>query len=362
MKRPGANLTETASFRGEDRRWAAVSCRDGSADGQFVYGVVTTGIYCRPSCPSRRPKRENVRFFALPQDAEAAGFRACKRCQPQAVEAERRTLALVREACRRIETAAEEPRLAALAAAAGLSPFHFHRLFKAAVGITPKAYARAHRQQRVRRELTASPTVTAAALEAGYGSSSRFYDEGDGVLGMTPSQYRAGGGAETITFAIGPCSLGAILVAATAKGVCAIALGDDPALLLADLQDRFPQATLTGGDATFDRLVAQVIAAVEAPGLTADLPLDIRGTAFQHRVWEALRAIPAGETASYADIAEQIGSPKAVRAVAGACAANPLAVAIPCHRVVRSDGDLSGYRWGIARKAELLKRERKPKR
>ena len=266
--------------------------------------------------------------------------------------------ALVADACRRIESAEQSPSLDELAEQAGLSAFHFHRVFKAVTGLTPKAYAQAHRANIVRSEL-AKPRarVTEAMLDAGFNASSRFYEQADAMLGMTPSQYRDGGPDARIEFAIGQCALGAILVARSQRGVCAISLGDDAGVLLRELQDRFPRAELVGGDAGFERLLAQVVGLIAQPGIGHDLPLDVRGTAFQQRVWQALRRIPPGQTASYADIAACIGSPKAVRAVAQACASNTLAVAIPCHRVVRSDGALSGYRWGVARKRALLERE-----
>ena len=267
--------------------------------------------------------------------------------------------ALVAQACRRIEAAEQPPSLDDLAQQAGLSPFHFHRVFKAATGLTPKAYATAHRAQAVRTTLArGTSSVTDAIFDAGFNANSRFYEHADAMLGMKPTQYRAGGVDARIEFAIGESSLGAILVARSQRGVCAISLGDDADALLRELQDRFPRAELVGGDAGFERLVAQVVGMIEQPGIGIDLPLDVRGTAFQQRVWDALRKIPAGETASYAQIAQRIGSPTAVRAVAQACAANTLAVAIPCHRVVRSDGALSGYRWGVERKRELLARER----
>lgn len=246
-----------------------------------------------------------------------------------------------------------------LAAHAKLSTCHLHRTFKSITGLTPKAYTMAHRASRVRTELRRSDTVTSAIYGAGYNSDGRFYERSSQVLGMTPSNFRSGGTDTEIRFAIGQCSLGAILVAASMRGVCAILMGDEPDTLAHDLQDRFPRAALIGGDADFERLVAQVVGFVEAPGLGLALPLDIRGTAFQHRVWQALCEIPVGNTASYTEIAQHIGAPKAARAVAGACAANPLAVAIPCHRAVRTDGDLSGYRWGVERKRALLEREAK---
>ena len=270
---------------------------------------------------------------------------------------ERKSALKVAEICRLIESADEPPTLTRLAAVAGLSPWHFHRVFKAATGVTPRQYAAANRSTRVRAGLATSKTVTEAIHAAGFNSSGRFYEQSNQTLGMTPSDYRAGGANTTIRFAIGECSLGSILVAQSTKGVCAILLGDDPQILLRDFQDRFPRAHLIGGDRAFERTVAKVVGFVDAPARGLDLPLDVRGTAFQQRVWKALRKIPAGSTASYADIARQIGSPESVRAVARACGANPLAVAIPCHRVVRKDGALSGYRWGVERKRTLLGRE-----
>ena len=268
--------------------------------------------------------------------------------------------ALVAQACRRIEAAEQPPSLDDLARQAGLSPFHFHRVFKAATGLTPKAYADAHRANAVRTSLArGSSSVTEAIFDAGFNANSRFYEHADAMLGMKPTQYRAGGVDARIEFAIGESSLGAILVARSQRGVCAISLGDDADLLLRELQDRFPRAELVGGDTGFERLVAQVVGMIEQPNLGIDLPLDVRGTAFQQRVWQALGQIPPGQTASYAQIAQRIGSPTSVRAVAQACASNTLAVAIPCHRVVRSDGALSGYRWGVERKRELLSREHK---
>ena len=341
----------------QDRRWQAVVARDRAADGTFVYAVATTGVYCRPSCPARLARPENVRFFATCADAEQAGFRACKRCRPARLSPAEEQTAKVARACRLIEAAEELPQLAELARAVGLSPHHFHRVFKAVTGLTPRAYAAARRTQRVRDGLARGGSVTATIYDAGFNSNGRFYADAGRLLGMTPSTYRAGGPATTIRFAIGQSSLGAILVASSAKGICAIQLGDDPARLVQALQDRFPRATLVGGDAAYEDLVARVVGLVEAPAIGLDLPLDVRGTAFQQRVWQALQAIPAGSTASYAEIAARIGQPNAVRAVAQACAANELAVAIPCHRVVRTDGSLSGYRWGVARKRALLERE-----
>lgn len=269
--------------------------------------------------------------------------------------------ATVAELCRLLEASEQAPNLETLAHQAGLSPSHLHRTFKAMTGLTPKAYAAAHRAARVRRELAQSPSVTDAIYGAGYRSTGRFYEEADRMLGMTPKRYQAGGTGERIRFAIGECSLGSILVAQSARGLCAVLLGDDPEALARDLQDRFPKAELLGGDPDFERIVAMVVGFIEAPSLGLDLPLDIRGTAFQCRVWNALRSVPAGSTVSYTELARRIGAPKAVRAVAKACAANALAVAIPCHRVVRQDASLAGYRWGVERKRELLTRESQTK-
>jgi AraC family transcriptional regulator of adaptative response/methylated-DNA-[protein]-cysteine methyltransferase len=269
-----------------------------------------------------------------------------------------RHAAAIAAACRAIAQADAPPRLATLAARAGLSPYHFHRVFKAVTGVTPRAYAAAQRGERVRRELAANgKSVTAAIYDAGFNSGGRFYEASNALLGMTPTAYRAGGAGATIHVAVGECSLGSVLVAQSERGVCAIRLGDDPDALMREFQDHLPRATLVPGDAAFERTVALVIAAVETPAARISLPLDVRGTAFQLRVWQALRHIPVGATASYAQIAARIGAPRAVRAVAGACGANPLAVVIPCHRVVRTDGSLSGYRWGVERKRELLARE-----
>ncbi|WP_446811143.1 bifunctional DNA-binding transcriptional regulator/O6-methylguanine-DNA methyltransferase Ada [Methylomonas sp. 2BW1-5-20] len=353
------NPTETDALPTEnDPRWQAVLARDPAADGRFFYSVKTTGVYCRPSCPARTAKPENVQFHLSRDEAEAAGFRPCRRCKPDQPDLREQHADKVAEICRLLEAAETEPSLTELATIAGLSTFHFHRLFKAITGLTPKAYAAAQRSNRVRTQLAKSQSVTAAIYDAGYNSNSRFYEKSPQLLGMTPSDYRAGGTNSRIRFALGECSLGAILVAASDIGICAIALGDDPDRLARELQDRFPRAELIGGDSEFEQWVAKVVGFVEAPAIGLDLPLDMRGTAFQQRVWQALLQIPVGEKVSYADIAQRIGAPKAVRAVAGACAANTLAVAIPCHRVVRSDGGLSGYRWGVERKAELLRWER----
>ncbi len=340
-----------------DPRWIAIVNRDGAAEGSFYFSVKTTGIYCRPSCAARLPRPENVQFHTTPNEAEKAGFRACKRCKPDGASRTEQHAAAVAKICRLIENSEEIPALTKLAEAADMSPYHFHRVFKMVTGVTPTAFAAAKRAGRVREKLGASATVTEAIYDAGFNSNGRFYATSDNVLGMTPTEFRAGGARREIHFAVGECSLGSILVAKSEKGVCAILLGDDPAHLVKDLEDRFPRATLLGGEGDFEGMIAKVVGMVEQPALGLDLPLDIRGTAFQQRVWQALQRIPSGTTVSYTDIAGQIGMPKAVRAVAQACGANALAVAIPCHRVVRSDGALSGYRWGIDRKRALLERE-----
>ena len=340
-----------------DPRWAAVAARDPQADGKFYYSVKTTGVYCRPSCAARLARPENVRFHPTRDDAERAGFRPCKRCKPDQPSPAAPHAETIAAACRLIESVDTPPTLEELARHAGLSAFHFHRLFKKATGLTPKEFAAAHRDNRVRQTLSECATVTEAIYGAGYNSNGRFYAGANRALGMTPSRYRAGGASADIRFAVGECTLGSILVAQSDRGICAILLGDDPEKLTRDLQDAFPKANLIGGDAAFERTVAQVVGFVEAPRLGLNLPLDVRGTAFQHRVWQALAKVPAGSTVSYGDIAERIGAPAAVRAVAQACGANTLAVAIPCHRVVRRDGAVSGYRWGVERKRALLARE-----
>jgi len=349
--------TGAKAYATEAERWAAVVRRDARADGHFYYSVRTTGVYCRPGCAARQPRRNNVAFYDSRAAAEAAGFRPCKRCRPDASPPAARRTAIVAAACRSIEAADDVPALETLARDAGMSRFHFHRLFKSVTGVTPRAYADACRAKRLRAKLPRAGSVTEAFYDAGFNSSGRFYAAADGLLGMRPRAFRAGGVGTEIRFAVGQCSLGAILVAATAKGVCATALGDDAERLVRDLQDRFPRAQLIGGDKEFERLVAQVVGLVERPSTAATLPFDLRGTAFQQRVWQALRAIPSGATATYSEIAKRIGRPRAIRAVAQACAANPAAVAVPCHRVVRRDGGLGGYRWGIERKRALLARE-----
>lgn len=354
------NENRDALHTQNDPRWSAVVDRAASFDGKFVYAVKSTGIYCRPSCPSRQAKPQNVIFFPTSEEAERRNFRACKRCRPNDPSLSAQHARAIAEACRAIESAEELPALAELAKAAGMSTFYFHRLFKKIVGVTPRAYGAARRSERVREKLVDGKcSVTEAIYDAGFSSNGRFYAKSNEMLGMTPTAFRDGGLDTDIKFAVGECSLGSILVASSQKGVCCILFGDDPEQLVRGLQDRFPRANLLGADRDFEKIVANVVGFVEDPGIGLDLPLDVRGTAFQQRVWRALTEIPAGQTASYMEIAEWIGAPKAVRAVAAACAANKIAVAIPCHRVVRNDGALSGYRWGVDRKRALLEAEAK---
>ena len=352
-----AIATEPATT--DTSRWAALLRRDATADGAFVYGIRTTGIYCRPSCPSRRPRRAQVGFTPRRAEPDRAGLRACRRCRPDDASRADRQAAAVIEACRTMGRSDANVPVARLAAAARMSPSHFHRVFRKITGVTVKGYADAQRAARAAAGLReAAASVTGTLYEAGYGSASRFYASARERLGMAPAAYRKGGAGVEISYAVGPCTLGFVLVAATAQGICAILLGDDPDALVRDLKDRFPHAQLAAGDAEFEGRVGAVIGLVDDPARTTVLPLDLGGTAFQQRVWQALRAIPPGATATYGEVARGLGEPRAVRAVARACGANPLAVAVPCHRVVRSDGSLSGYRWGVERKRELLRRER----
>ena len=337
-------------------RWRAVAERATAARGAFVYGVLSTGVYCAPGCASRRPRPENVRFFPGPEAAEAAGFRPCKRCRPAALGSDPERDALTR-ACRALEAADEPPGLADLARAAGVSVRQLQRLFRKHLGVSPRDYAARLRQERAAAALASGANVTEAAYGAGFGAASRFYAQAPAFLGMLPATFRAGGPGETIAFALAPTSLGLVLAAATARGLCAIALGEDAGALTTDLRRRFPRAQLVPAGPEAAAVLARVAALVETPARGLDLPLDIRGTAFQRRVWAALQEIPGGQTTSYARVAEAVGRPGAARAVARACAANPLAVAVPCHRVRRGDGSLAGYFWGLARKRALLDRE-----
>jgi AraC family transcriptional regulator, regulatory protein of adaptative response / methylated-DNA-[protein]-cysteine methyltransferase len=350
-------IGELASLTASDPRWTALIERDATTDGKFYYSVSTTGVYCRPSCAARLARPENVQFHSTCEDAEKAGFRACKRCKPNQVGIAEQTATKIAKACRLNERSDETPSLKTMAGYVGMSAFHFHRTFKSISGLTPTEYAAAHRNKRMRASLERSNTVTDAIYDAGFNSSGRFYENSTQVLGMTPTRFREGGTNTDIFFALGECSLGSILVAQSKKGVCSILIGDDPQLLARDLQDRFPKANLIGDESGYQELIAKIVGLIERPGVGLNLPLDIQGTAFQQRVWKALQQIPPGSTATYSEIAAKIGMPKAVRAVAQACGANALAVAIPCHRVIRNDGSLSGYRWGVERKRVLLERE-----
>jgi len=347
------------TFESDDSRWRAVTERDSRADGAFFYGVSTTGIFCRPSCGARTPLRKNVSFYREPSEAKLAGFRACKRCKPESTPPRQHQKELAVEACRLIERAEDEPTLNELAEAAGLSPYHFNRVFKSIVGVTPKQYAIAHRSRIAAENLKTSKDVTSAIYESGYGASSRFYESAQRRHGMTATDMRKGGAGIEIRYAFGDSSLGLVAVAATDRGICAVLFGASREELSEDLQDRFPKAVLEVADASsdFEQWVERTVGYLEGQSKHFDIPLDVRGTAFQELVWRTLREIPEGQTASYAEVAQRIGRPKSARAVAGACAANPVAVIIPCHRVVRADGGLSGYRWGTRRKRQLLDRE-----
>ena len=350
--------TDKRVFLADDERWQAVVKRDPRTCDEFVYGVLTTGVYCRPACASRLPNRKNVRFFETSMEAEQAGFRPCKRCRPETPERKEAHALTVLKACKRIDEAETPPSLKELAEGARLSSFHFQRVFKKIIGVTPKQYAMERRAGRFRDHLRKSSTITGAMYDAGFASSSRFYERATVTLGMKPSAYKNGAQDVLIRFAIAPCFLGLILVAATAQGICAIDFGDTIEALKENLRRRFPKAEVQGSDPGFTAMVAKVLAVLEEPHRgRLDLPLDVQGTAFQRRVWLALQEIPPGDTVSYTDVASRIGKPTAARAVARACASNPVAVAIPCHRVVRGNGQLGGYRWGLDRKRVLLERE-----
>jgi len=344
----------TTNFTTDDDRWLAVLDRDPRADNQFVFAVQTTGIYCRPSCRARHALRKNVCFYPDAQHAALAGFRPCKRCLPDQSDPQAQKLAKVEQACRLL---AQDPAitLETLAQQVASSPFHFHRLFKSVTGLTPKAWQQAAREQRLRSALAQGDNITDAVLAAGFPDSSSYYRKADDALGMTARQYRTGNVA--VRYAISDCSLGRCLVGESERGICAILLGDDDASLTRELHSLFPHAVSEPLEGAFAQRIRQVIASIDSRDVPFTLPLETRGTAFQQQVWQALRAIPRGETASYQQVARAIGKPNAVRAVAGACGANKLAIVIPCHRVVRNDGALSGYRWGTTRKAMLLKRE-----
>lgn len=341
----------------EEKCWEAVCAHDASQDGAWVYSVKTTGVYCRPGCASRQPLRKNVAFYRTTAEAAAAGFRPCKRCRPDDGSPAERHIAAVERACALIRARDSLPRLAELAAAAGISRYHFHRVFKQITGTTPRDWGKAHRLDRFAARLDAGDNVAAAVYAAGFGASSRAYEAAPSGLGMTPAARRHGGRGETIRFTCVETALGWALVAATARGICMTALGDDKAALEAELRRRFPAALIWPADAQLQRWAERIVRFVTDPGEQPDLPLDIRGTAFQARVWRALQKVPPGKTATYSEIAAALGQPKAVRAVAAACAANKLALLVPCHRIVRRDGDLAGYRWGVERKRRLLAAE-----
>ena len=344
----------------DSHAWQAVLERDRRYDGLFVYAVRSTGVYCRPSCPSRRPRAEQVEFFEQPKAAEGAGYRSCKRCRPTENGLQAALPATITRVCRYLDSATEEvPKLEQLAALAKMSPFHLQRTFKQALGISPRDYAELRRFLRFRTRLQKGDDVTTAMYEAGFNSPSRLYERSTSVLGMTPSAYKAGGEGMKIAFTVANTSLGRVLVAQTDKGICAIRIGDSDKELETGLRAEFGNAEISRQDGKLGRVVQQVVDAAEGHGISPDIPLDIRHTAFQGKVWQALRNIERGETRSYAEIAKAVGDPKAVRAVARACASNPVALVIPCHRVVRSNGELSGYRWGADRKKKLLESEKK---
>lgn len=341
------------------RAWQAIVRRDHAMDGRFVYGVATTGVYCRPSCPARRPRAGNVRFFATADAAERAGFRACLRCDPRGISPTA-SAARVERARRYLEAHLDDRvTLDALAHAVGGSPFHLQRMFKRFTGVTPKEYVGARRVARLKSGLRKGATVTTAIYDAGYGSGSRAYEHADARLGMTPTVYRDGGRDVTIRFAVVASPIGRLLVGATERGICSVRIGNDDRSLEAGLRREYPNARIERARTGLEAWIRRIVAALNDGGASIDVPLDLRATAFQCRVWRALREIPSGRTQSYRQVAAAIGHPTAVRAVARACATNPVALVVPCHRVVRADGDLGGYRWGVDRKRQLLDRERR---
>lgn len=338
-----------------ETQWQQVMARDARQDGRFVFAVRTTGVYCRPSCPSRRPRRESVEFFVNPQQAERAGYRACLRCKPTQISTRAQAVMRTRQL---LDEAEGTLTLAELSQRVGVSPFHLQRLFKRATGLSPREYQSARRMQHVKRGLRQGDDVTTAIYDAGFGSPSRLYEKSSQHLGMTPGNYRRGGAGVTVNYAIAPSALGRLLVAATPRGLCAVRFGDNAAELERELHEELHAATLVRDDSAMQPYLQPLLASLRGEHTTVDLPLDVRATAFQKRVWDALKRIPSGEIRSYGEVAREIGDPAAVRAVARACASNPVAIAIPCHRVVRSDGELAGYRWGIARKKKLLEQEK----
>jgi AraC family transcriptional regulator of adaptative response/methylated-DNA-[protein]-cysteine methyltransferase len=342
----------------DDARWQAMIARDARYDGSFVCAVKTTGIYCRPSCPAVKPKRQNVSFYMLAEAAEAAGFRPCKRCRPHMLTASGPQAQLAHQVCQFIREHAGLPSLKIISEAVHVSPFHLQRVFKRVMGITPREYADMLRVDAFKRLLRDGKTVTDALYEAGYGSSSRLYEQAHQQLGMTPTSYRKKGHGMTIAYTIRPCALGLALIGVTEHGICAVYLSDDETVLLQSLRDEFSAAQITAGtDPALEHWVEQALEEVNGSAQHPDLPIDVQASAFQRRVWQALRAIPKGQTRTYQQVAVAVGDANATRAVAQACARNRVAVLIPCHRVVRSDGGLADYRWGVDRKAALLARE-----
>jgi AraC family transcriptional regulator of adaptative response/methylated-DNA-[protein]-cysteine methyltransferase len=338
-----------------ETQWRQVMARDARQDGRFVFAVRTTGIYCRPSCPSRRPRRDSVEFFADPQQAERAGYRACLRCKPTELSAQARAIMRARQL---LDEAEGVLTLAELSKGVGVSPFHLQRLFKRATGLSPREYQSARRMQQVKHGLRKGDDVTTALYDAGFGSPSRLYEKTSEQLGMTPGTYRRGGAGMTIQYGIVPSPLGRLLVAATSRGLCAVRFGESANDMERELRAEFSAAALHRDDSALQPYLQSLLASLRGENRTVDLPLDVRATAFQKKVWDVLRRIPRGETRSYSEVAHAIGDDKAVRAVARACASNPVAIVVPCHRVVRSDGELAGYRWGVERKQKLLERER----
>jgi len=339
-----------------ETQWQQVMARDARQDGRFVFAVRTTGIYCRPSCPSRRPRRDSVEFFSDPRQAERAGYRACLRCKPTEISAQARSVMRARQL---LDEAEGLLTLAELSKRVGVSPFHLQRLFKRATGLSPREYQSARRMQQVKHGLRKGDDVTTALYDAGFGSPSRLYEKANQQLGMTPGAYRRGGAGMNVQYAIVPSPLGRLLVAATVRGLCAVRFGESALELERELREEFRAAEIQRDDSALRPYLQPMLANLRGENVTIDLPLDVRATAFQKRVWDALREIPAGETRSYSQVARAIGDPNSVRAVAKACASNPVALAVPCHRVVRSDGELAGYRWGINRKKRLLAQERR---
>ena len=353
----GGTKMKPAQFNSDEARWKAISENNSSADGSFYYAVMTTGIYCRPSCRSKLPNRSNVKYFATSDDAEGAGYRACKRCRPTATAKAEEIAQKIIQACRIIEESETSIKLGDLAMQVNLSPYHFHRLFKKIIGVTPKQYAWRHQSRRFQKNLKTSPSITDAIYSAGYGSSASVYDKERDQLAMKPKIYRKGADGVNIIYEIARCFLGWVIVAATDRGICAVEFADDPGSLPELVQSRFPNAQLDKADSGFKSLVEEVVAFIESPQDVFHLPLDIQGTAFQQQVWNVLRQIKPGQTVSYTEVAERMGKAGAVRAVASACASNKLAVVIPCHRVISKAGKTGGYRWGPERKKRLLQSE-----